>query len=100
MGKASRKRKHKLVMEAKARRKEAKRALYKSYAEHGQANKTKRHKAKPTEASGKKGQHVMADCDNVGCIRCYPNLNNYQLNNGKYRLPNHPVKLIAGRKTA
>lgn len=90
MGKASRKHQHAGKMAEKARRKEAKRALYKSYSERGQINKAKVHR---TESSGKKGQHVMKDCGNTGCIKCYPHLNNYCMNNGVYRLPDFKIKL-------
>ena len=68
----------------KSRRKAAKAALYKSYSERGHENATKK-RGKRTESKGK-GQHLMADCGNVGCLRCYPALNNYVLANGMPRL--------------
>lgn len=81
MGRAAKKRRHDKRKEMKAKRKEAKRLLYKSYAEKGRESRQRKH-GKRTEGSGKKGQHVMADCGNVGCVRCYPKLNDYVLCNG------------------
>jgi hypothetical protein len=68
----------------KARRKAAKAALYKSYSEKGHESVTHKH-GKRTEGKGKH-QHLVADCGNTGCLRCYPHLNNYLLGNGKTRL--------------
>lgn len=55
----------------KKRRKEAKRALYKSYSEQGRKNNSKR-ATKHKVISSVKGNHVMLDCGNVGCEKCYP----------------------------
>ncbi len=46
-------------------------ALYKSYAEEGRKNKSKRFLRKKA-TSNAKGQHLMTDCGNVGCQRCNP----------------------------
>lgn len=61
---------------AKKAAKQKKRDLYKSYSESGKSSRLKKVGGKQTEPSGKKGQHAMADCGNVGCIKCYPHLNN------------------------
>lgn len=52
--------------------KEARRALYKSYAEQGRTKK--RGQSKKTGPSPDKGCHKVADCGNPGCGRCYPGL--------------------------
>jgi hypothetical protein len=91
MSKAAKSRRSDARKSAKASRKAAKAALYHSYAEQGHKNRAKKHGGKSTEG-GHKGQHLVADCGNPGCIRCYPDLNNTQKCNGEYRLPNHPVK--------
>jgi hypothetical protein len=68
----------------KAQRKAAKAALYKSYSEKGREAATRRHRKK--SEGGGKHQHLMADCGNPGCLRCYPELNNHLLGNGMTRL--------------
>ena len=83
-GKGSKKRRKDTRKMEKAKRKAAKAALYKSYSEKGHENTARKH-GRRTESKGK-GQHLMADCGNVGCLRCYPHLNNYLLGNGMTRL--------------
>lgn len=92
MSKAAKKRKQAVRRQQKAARKAAKAAMYKSFSEQGINNKTRRHKAKSTEPSGKKGQHAMTNCGNTGCIKCHPELNNVRMCNGKYRQPDNPIK--------
>lgn len=82
MSKSGKKKKASAKRALKARRKDVKRALYKSYSELGQAKKDSEHK---TQASGKKHQHIVADCGNTGCVHCYPHLNKRILGNGKLK---------------
>lgn len=82
MGKIGKSKRSDKRKQEKARRKAAKAALYRSFAEKGKARKASEQKTE----GGHKHQHLTADCGNVGCIRCYPHLNNYMLKNGKYRL--------------
>jgi hypothetical protein len=89
MSKKSRKRRSDERKKLKQQRKEAKRMLYKSYSEKGHESAAKRGRLKKGSGGGKKGQHVMANCGNSGCIRCYPLLNNYMLQNGWLRLDWH-----------
>jgi len=60
----------------KAKAKAAKRALYASYAGQGR-------RSTKTAASGRtpqRGNHVMADCGNVGCEACYPQYRAFRQN--------------------
>lgn len=79
----------------KASRKAAKAALYRSYSEQGRKKRAAKHGGKSTEG-GHKGQHLVADCGNPGCIRCHPALNNYVLGNGKTRLE-HKAELARAK---
>ena len=54
----------------KRARKDARRALYKSYSEQGKKNTKK--KRRTTVGSVQKGNHTVADCGNPGCKRCNP----------------------------
>jgi hypothetical protein len=69
MGKASRKKSADRKKRAKQLAKAAKRALYASYAGTGRKVKKNRKKA---GATPQRGNHVMSDCGNPGCERCYP----------------------------
>ena len=69
MGIKSRKAKHSKRM---ARKREAKQARRNAYAAlSGTSRKTKR-SAGRKQPTGQKHAHVMANCGNVGCTRCYP----------------------------
>lgn len=53
--------------------KEARKALYASYAQQGRkANNSGDAIGGPTKD---RGNHVMKDCGNPGCKRCYPQFN-------------------------
>jgi hypothetical protein len=69
----------------KASRKASKAALYRSYSEQGRKNRLKKVGGRVT-TGGHKGEHLVANCGNPGCIRCYPELNNTMKCNGKLRL--------------
>jgi hypothetical protein len=69
MGKSARKRKANIRKEKKRAAKQAKRALYLSYAGTG---KRKKKQNKKSGYTAQRGNHVMLDCGNVGCARCYP----------------------------
>lgn len=70
MGVAARKRKSAERMKLKRAAKAAKRAKYAALA--GTSKKAKRQKRKSTLAGTFKHAHVMSDCGNPGCKRCYP----------------------------
>ena len=70
MGNASRKRKHGEKMSRRRAAKAAKKAKYLALA--GTSKKAKRQKTKHKMISNKKHAHVMANCGNVGCKRCFP----------------------------
>lgn len=70
-GKAARKRKHGDKMARRRAEKAARKAKYLSLA--GTSNKNKRKKGQA--GSGHKHEHIMANCGNVGCERCFPELN-------------------------
>lgn len=72
MGKASRKNRHSDKMKRKRELKAQRRSLYASLAGTSKKSKNKNGKKMPTRF---KGSHMMADCGNVGCKRCYPKLN-------------------------
>jgi hypothetical protein len=72
MGKASRTKKHGAKMARKRAVKAARRAEYAAKAGTSKKAKKCNRKTGPTVM---KGAHVMADCGNVGCKRCYPKLN-------------------------
>lgn len=71
MSKSSKKRKADARRERKKSVKAQRRALYASYA--GTGRKKKKVSAK-TGRTSQRGNHVMADCGNVGCQQCYPRL--------------------------
>ena len=69
MGKASRKVKHGAKMARKRAVKAARRSEYAAMA--GTSKKAKR-QGKRGGPTGHKHAHVMSDCGNPGCQRCYP----------------------------
>lgn len=77
MGLIGRKRKK----DEKKKRKAAKRVLYAQYAKEGKIKGTKRASRKRIfGSSGNKHQHLIADCGNPGCKRCYPERKSYLSN--------------------
>lgn len=72
MGVAGRQKKHKEKMARKRAVKAAKRDKYKALA--GTSKRAKRHKNK-SGPSNTKGAHLMQNCGNVGCKKCFPRLN-------------------------
>ncbi len=70
MGKASRKRKHDDRMRKKRAAKSARKALYASLA--GTGKRPKKVGRRSQVAGIFKHAHVMTDCGNPGCNRCYP----------------------------
>ena len=73
MSKAGKKRKHEAKMKEKRAKKAAKKAAYAARA--GTSKKAKRQRRfaqKSTTSSIYKHAHIMADCGNVGCQKCYP----------------------------
>lgn len=73
MSSSGKKRKHAEKMKRKKAAKAAKAAKYKALA--GTSKKTKRQRPKTKLAGNLKNAHVMLNCGNVGCERCFPNLN-------------------------
>ena len=70
MGKAGRKSKHDEKMKKKRALKAQKKAAYLALAGTG---KRKKKRASQSKVSGiYKHAHIMADCGNPGCKRCYP----------------------------
>lgn len=73
--KAKSQRAQKRKMEKRAR-KEAKAALYKSYAEQGRQGGSKRMKLKAKNKLHVRSRaHLRTPCGNLGCPKCYPRLN-------------------------
>ncbi len=70
MGKTARKSKHSAKMARKRAVKSARRALYASLA--GTSKKNKKLGNRRAGPTVYKHAHIMADCGNVGCTRCYP----------------------------
>lgn len=72
MGKAGRTRKHTEKMKAKRSAKAARRALYQSMA--GTSKKAKKQNKKPefNQFSATKHKHLVSNCGNTGCSRCFP----------------------------
>ena len=66
----TRKRKHDSKMARKRAAKTAKRAKY--AALKGTSKKAKRQHAKIATSGIYKHAHIMSNCGNVGCKRCYP----------------------------
>jgi hypothetical protein len=62
--------KHAAKMSRKRADKAAKKAAYAALA--GTSKKTKRSKNRKPGPTGQKHAHVMSDCGNPGCKRCYP----------------------------
>lgn len=71
MGKTSRNAKHSEKMKRKHAAKANRRAAYAALA--GTSKKSKRKNAIKAR-TGYKHAHIMADCGNPGCKRCYPHL--------------------------
>lgn len=70
MSKTARTRKRNEKMIRKRQEKAARKALYASLA--GTSRKAKRQGRKSALAGTYKGAHVMVDCGNPGCAKCYP----------------------------
>ncbi len=70
MSKAGRKKKHSAKMKERRKRKAEKRALYASYA--GTSKRAKKVRRKSPISGIHKHEHLMSDCGNPGCKRCYP----------------------------
>ncbi len=70
MGKTSRSLKHASKMQRKRSVKQSRRSLYASLA--GQSKKAKNQKKQTHGAHIYKHAHIMSDCGNEGCKRCYP----------------------------
>lgn len=65
--------KHKKKMAAKRAAKAARHALYKSYAESGNNQKSKRNKLRSKrKATVRNSRHALGPCNNVGCKKCSP----------------------------
>lgn len=69
MGKVGRKKKHDSRMARKRAEKAARKAVYLALAGTSKRNKRRRAVGGRTNF---KHAHVMADCGNPGCQRCYP----------------------------
>lgn len=69
MGVKSRKTKHGQKMARKRAEKAARRAKYLALAGTSKKGKNQR---KSVDSRGMKHAHIMSDCGNVGCKRCYP----------------------------
>ena len=63
-------RKHNEKMKQKKALKAAKRALYESYA--GTGKRAKKQSKKSPVSGIHKHAHIMQDCGNPGCSKCYP----------------------------
>jgi hypothetical protein len=72
MSVAARKRRHESKMERKRAIKHARREQYKALA--GTSRKTKKVVKRTRGAKLRKHEHAMPNCGNVGCKRCYPQL--------------------------
>ena len=71
MGKTSRKQKHSEKMKKKRAQKLARKAKYLALA--GTSKKTKRVFKKKSKVSGiYKNAHIMGNCGNPGCKKCFP----------------------------
>lgn len=70
MSKVGNKRKHAEKMKTRRSDKAAKAAKYSALA--GTSKKSKRSKSKQRISSNTKHAHVMSNCGNPGCGRCYP----------------------------
>ena len=64
---------HSEKMKRKRAEKAGRRAKYAALA--GTSKKSKRQQKKNKVAGTYKGAHIMTDCGNVGCKKCYPKLN-------------------------
>lgn len=69
MGGLARKRRADKKKELKRQVKQQRRALYASLA--GTSKKKKRQNPRK-KITAQRGNHVMSDCGNVGCEKCYP----------------------------
>ena len=75
MGKAAKTRRSEQRKRQKRAEKERKRALYASYAQAGQNKKSKRNSLNAKRRFGiSTTKHVVTNCGNVGCSRCFPDL--------------------------
>lgn len=72
MSKEARTRKHKAKMERKRAAKLARKNLYASLA--GTSRRRKR-RGRSARHSSTRGLHVMSNCGNIGCARCFASLN-------------------------
>lgn len=79
MGKVGRQRKHDDKMKKKLAAKTAKAAKYKALA--GTSKKSKRQKVR-SGPTPQKHAHMMLNCGNVGCSRCFPGLNRVKIRKG------------------
>jgi hypothetical protein len=71
MSTSGKKRKHGEKMKRKRAAKAARRDAYKALA--GTSAKSKRlRRNKSVEPSGRKHEHLMANCGNIGCKQCFP----------------------------
>ena len=71
MGRAGKTRRHDHKMKAKRAAKVAKRAAY--AALRGTSKKSKKIKARASNAfSNAKHRHLIDNCGNIGCARCFP----------------------------
>jgi hypothetical protein len=75
VGKSSKARKHNEKMKRKRAEKAAKRAQYAALAGTSKKSKKINRRARSTVSGTYKGAHIMSDCGNPGCKRCYPKLN-------------------------
>lgn len=77
MSKSSRTKSSEKRKKAKASKKAEKKALYLRYAAEGRKTGSKRAKMQNKKKSKpNKHCHVMADCGNIGCHKCYPATHN------------------------
>lgn len=70
MGRASKTRRAEEKKRKKRAAKIARKLLYASYAGQGRRNKKRASRRK--EPSTIKGAHVISNCGNIGCERCFP----------------------------
>src|SRR5271154_4416549 len=73
MGKAAKTRRSEQRKAQKRARKAATQAVYESYKKSGSNKKSKRNTA-ANRAGVSTSKHIVANCGNQGCERCYPDL--------------------------
>jgi hypothetical protein len=63
-----------------ARKKNVKAARKAAYAALAGTSKKKKRQGGGSGPTAQRGNHIMADCGNPGCKKCYPQLNRSSLN--------------------